>query len=54
MTKTEAIDIVIRAIKNPLVMTSKPMREEVYFLCADYAISAREVLERVQEKVWKT
>lgn len=50
MTKNEAIDKVLRVINNRMAMASKPMREEAYQLCADYAITARDLMERAEER----
>lgn len=50
MTKTEAIDKVLRVLNNRMAIMSKPMREEAFSLCAEYAITARELLERVEER----
>lgn len=54
MTKTEAIDKVLRVINNRLAMMSKPMREEAFQLCEEYAITARELLERMEKKAYNT
>lgn len=54
MTKTEAIDKVLRVINNRLAMMSKPMREEAFQLCEEYAITARELLERTEKKTYNT
>lgn len=50
MTKSEAIDKVLRVINNRLAMMSKPMRDEAFSLCTEFAITARELLERVEER----
>ena len=50
MTKAEAIDKVLRILGNRMAMMSKPMMEEAYSLCADYALTARELLEAQQER----
>jgi len=49
MTKAEAIDKVLRILGNRMAMMSRPMREEAYSLCADYALTARELLDRQYE-----
>ena len=49
MTKTEAINKVLTVIKNRMAMASKPMRDEADALCAEYALTARDLLERQEE-----
>lgn len=52
MTKNEAIDKVIFIIRNRMAMMSKPMREEAYSLCNEYGLTAKELLARVEERLW--
>jgi hypothetical protein len=49
MTKAEAINKVLMVIKNRMAMASKPMMEEAYACCAEYALTARDLLERQDE-----
>jgi hypothetical protein len=50
MTKTEAIDKVLRVINNRLAIMSKPMREEAYALCFEYQLTANDLLGRMEER----
>ncbi len=50
MTKDEAINKVLIVIKSRMAMASKPMRDEAYALCAEYALTARDLLEVQEER----
>lgn len=52
MTKDEAITFVLKAIKSPMMLTSKPTREEVFKAAEDHQITATEILTKLQEIIW--
>lgn len=52
MTKDEAILLILKAIKSPMMMTSKPTREQVFKAAEEHNISAIELLNKLQEIVW--
>lgn len=50
MTKTEAIDKVLRVLKTPMVMMSKSVRDEAYALCFEYQLTVDDLLKRAEER----
>jgi len=43
--RTEALAVVLRALRNPLVLMSVPDRRDVVALCARFDITAAELVE---------
>ena len=52
MSKDEAILFVLKAIKSPMMMTSKPTREQVFKAAEEHKITAIDLLNKLQEIVW--
>lgn len=52
MTKEEAVLCVLKALKSPMMLTSKPTREQVFKAAEEHNISAIELLNKLQEIVW--
>lgn len=50
MTKTEAIDKVLRVLNNRMAMMSNPMRDEAYALCFEYQLTVDDLLKRMEER----
>lgn len=50
MTKTEAIDKVLRVINNRMAMMSKPMLAEAHVLCFEYQLTVDDLLKRAEER----
>lgn len=49
MTKTEAVDKVLRVLTNRMAMMSDPMRKEARILCFEYQLTADDLLKRAEE-----
>jgi len=54
MTKEEAVLFVLKALKSPMILTSKPSREEVFKAAEEHQITATDLLNKFQEIVWRT
>lgn len=52
MTKEEAVLCVLKALKSPMMLTSKPTREQVFKAAEDHQITAVDLLNKLQEIVW--
>jgi preprotein translocase subunit Sss1 len=52
MTKEEAVLFVLKALKSPMMMTSKPTREEIFKAAEDHQITATDLLNKLHELIW--
>lgn len=52
MTKDEATVFILKALKSPMMMTSKPTREELFKIAEEHQITATDLLNKLQEIVW--
>lgn len=49
MTKSEAIDKVLRVLTSRMAMMSNPMRQKAYLLCFEYQLTVDDLLKRAEE-----
>lgn len=53
MTKDETILFLIKVLKSPMSMMSKPTRDQAFEMAKKHSVSAVDILEKYQEMVWK-
>lgn len=53
MTKEEAIVFILKVLKSPISMMSKPTSDQAFGLAKEYDISATELLEKCRDLAWK-
>ena len=53
MTREEAIERILLALRSPLHLMDFPMREELYNLCGEHNITVKELLDN-KRKLSKT
>jgi len=53
MTKQEAISFILKCLKSPMSMVSKPTSDKAFQAAEEHGITATDLLKELQEIVWK-
>jgi len=53
MTKDEAIRFLLKVMKSPISMTSKPTKDQAHQLANEHGITAVDLLTELENMVWK-
>lgn len=53
MTKEEAISFLLKVLKSSVSMTSKPTKEKAYEVAKEHNITATDLLNKLEEIIWK-